>query len=102
MKCFNFLYFPSFPDQSAGISDVLINGPEVLENGRQQYVVLSCSFNFIQKEYKQLDIKWYFDNQVPTQTNSLWHFKHSKTWFCLNRRNLSFSGCQVQVENHKQ
>ena len=49
---------------SRGISDVLITGPSVLENGRQQWVDLACSFTFSSPEYKQLDIKWYFDNEV--------------------------------------
>ena len=49
---------------SNAISDVRISGPSVLENGRQQYVDLICSFQFEQAEYKQLDIKWYFDNEV--------------------------------------
>merc|ERR1719195_2572198 len=48
---------------SRGISDVLITGPSVLENGRQQWVDLACSFTFSSPEYKQLDIKWYFDNE---------------------------------------
>ena len=25
---------------------------------------LTCSFTFTSAEYKQLDIKWYFDNEV--------------------------------------
>ena len=49
---------------SNAISDVRISGPSVLENGRQQYVDLICSFQFEPAEYKQLDIKWYFDNEV--------------------------------------
>ena len=49
---------------SNGISDVRVTGPSVLENGRQQYVDLSCSFHYEVAEYKQLDIKWYFDNEV--------------------------------------
>ena len=49
---------------SRGISDVHITGPSVLENGRQQWVDLTCSFTFTSAEYKQLDIKWYFDNEV--------------------------------------
>ena len=47
-----------------GISDVRMSGPGVLENGRQQHVDLGCSFSFASAEFKQLDIKWYFDNQV--------------------------------------
>ena len=43
-----------------------ISGPHVLENGRQQYVDLTCSFQFKPEEYKQLDIKWYFDNEVSS------------------------------------
>ena len=46
------------------ISDVHITGPAVLENGRQQWVDLACSFTFASAEYKQLDIKWYFDSEV--------------------------------------
>ena len=46
------------------VSDVQITGPQVLENGRQSFVDLTCSFYFMPSEYKQLDIKWYFDNQV--------------------------------------
>ena len=46
-----------------------ISGPRVLENGRQQYVDLTCSFRFQAAEYKQLDIKWYFDNEVGLTTD---------------------------------
>ena len=54
---------------SDGISNVRISGPRVLENGRQQYVDLTCSFRFQAAEYKQLDIKWYFDNEVGLTTD---------------------------------
>ena len=61
---------------SRGISDVLITGPSVLENGRQQWVDLACSFTFTSAEYKQLDIKWYFDNEV-SQSAALGNWGYS-------------------------
>lgn len=44
-----------------GISDVRITGPAVLENSRQQWVDLACRFSFDPADFKQLDIKWYFE-----------------------------------------
>ena len=41
-------------------------GDHVLENGRQQHVDLSCSFMSSTMEEEQLDIKWYFENEVST------------------------------------
>ena len=70
---------------SRGISDVHITGPSVLENGRQQWVDLTCSFTFTSAEYKQLDIKWYFDNEVSEESGALSDtlcWKQSAPW-CL-------------------
>ena len=68
---------------SDAISDVRISGPSVLENGRQQYVDLVCSFQFQPAEYKQLDIKWYFDNEVGT--GGTWLEQHFHYLYCHDR-----------------
>ena len=59
-----------------------ISGPRVLENGRQQYVDLTCSFRFQAAEYKQLDIKWYFDNEVGLTTD-YWLEQDYHYWNCV-------------------
>ena len=38
-----------------------ISGPSVIESGSKAWIELSCSFHFNTSEYKQLDMKWYFD-----------------------------------------
>jgi hypothetical protein len=40
-----------------------MTGESVIESGTQEGVELSCSFQFISSEYKELDIKWYFDTE---------------------------------------
>ena len=41
----------------------MIRGPSAIQSGHQQWVELTCSFAFQVKEYKQLDLKWYFAGQ---------------------------------------
>ena len=52
----------SFPVDDC-LSEIHITGESVIESGTQEGVELSCSFQFISSEYKELDIKWYFDTE---------------------------------------
>ena len=45
------------------LSPVTIRGPTAIQSSQQPWVELSCSFSFEAMEHKQLDLKWYFDEQ---------------------------------------
>ena len=44
------------------ITDLVV--PSVVESGSEPWVDLSCQFSYNESERKQLDIKWYFNENV--------------------------------------